>query len=201
MNQHTTPKAPLRVAIYARYSTDMQRGESIADQIRQAERYAGQRGWVVVAHYSDEAISGALSKRRPGYTDLYNALGSGTFDIVLAESTDRIARDQEYMARFYKTATFNRVDIYTTGRGKVDILSLGLSSTMAAMYLEDVALKTRRGLEGRVRKGRSGGGRSYGYRQGTNADGLPETGLLQIDEIQAGIIRRIFRDYAAGTSP
>lgn len=201
MNQHSTPKAPPRVALYARYSIDKQRDESIEDQFRQAERYARQRGWSVVARYSDEAISGSVSERRPGYIDLRNALGSGAFDIVLAESTDRISRDPEHMAHFYKMATFNRVDIYTTGRGKVDVLSLGLSSTIAAIYLEDVAVRTRRGLEGRVEKGRSGGGRSYGYRQGKDALGLPETGLLEIDEIQAGIIRRIFRDYAGGDSP
>ncbi|MFC0200746.1 recombinase family protein, partial [Paracoccus rhizosphaerae] len=201
MNQHTFPAAPRRVALYARYSTDMQRGESIEDQFRQAERHARQRGWTVVARYSDGAVSGSLSRAREGFVDLSHALASGTFDIVLAESTDRISRDPEHMVRFYKTASFNGVEIHTTGRGKVDVLTLGLSSTMAAIYLEDLAFKTRRGLEGRIEKGMSGGGRSYGYRQGMDARGVPVTGLLEIDQVQAGIIRRIFRDNATGASP
>lgn len=76
-----------------------------------------------------------------------------------------------------------------------------MSSTMSVIYLEDLAFKTRRGLEGRCGSGMSGGGRSYGYRQVTDARGVPVTGLLEGDEVQAGVIRRIFRDYAAGPSP
>ena len=34
---------------------------------------------------------------------------------------------------------------------------------MSALFLRDLADKTRRGLRGRVEAGRSGGGDSYGY--------------------------------------
>jgi hypothetical protein len=68
---------------------------------------------------------------------------------------------------------------------------------MNALYLKDLADKTRRGLEGRVRAGRSGGGRCYGY------DVVPgeERGGRTINEDVAAIVRRIFTEFAAGRSP
>jgi site-specific DNA recombinase len=65
-----------------------------------------------------------------------------------------------------------------------------------ALFLKDLAEKTRRGLRGRVEAGRSGGGLCYGY------DVLPgETGVRGINESEAKVVWGIFRDYAAGLSP
>jgi DNA invertase Pin-like site-specific DNA recombinase len=47
-----------RVAIYARYSTDLQSPASIDDQIQLCRAYADRHGWVVVATYQDAALSG-----------------------------------------------------------------------------------------------------------------------------------------------
>ena len=46
-------------AIYARYSSDLQRDASIEDQIRLCKERAKREGWRVVNCYSDHAISGA----------------------------------------------------------------------------------------------------------------------------------------------
>ncbi|OWY04615.1 resolvase [Thioclava sp. F1Mire-8] len=197
----TQPTQPCRVALYARYSTDMQNPMSVEDQFRQAERYAKQQGWTVVERFSDSAISGTAGRTRPDFVRLSEALHSKAFDIVLAESLDRISRDQEHLAGFYKAARFAKVEIHTIGRGKVDALTLGLSSMMSAMFLEELSDKVRRGIEGKVLSGLSGGGRIYGYRPGTDARGAPVKGALAIDEIEAAVVRSIFRDYAAGLSP
>jgi hypothetical protein len=68
---------------------------------------------------------------------------------------------------------------------------------MNALYLKDLADKTRRGLEGRVRAGRSGGGLCYGY------DVVPdeERGGRTIIEDEAAVVRRIFTEFAGGRSP
>ncbi len=67
--QRTIASAVLRAAIYARYSSDLQRPASIEDQVRRCREYAEARGWQVAAEhiYTDEAISGAIAKARPGY--------------------------------------------------------------------------------------------------------------------------------------
>lgn len=49
----------MKVALYARYSTDNQRDASIADQFRVCRAFADKQGWHVVQEYSDHAISGA----------------------------------------------------------------------------------------------------------------------------------------------
>ena len=69
------------------------------------------------------------------------------------------------------------------------------------MFLKDLVNKTRRGLRGRVEKGKSGGGSAYGYDAIKRLDGCGETidGERNINESQATIIRRLFRGYAKKT--
>lgn len=92
-----------RAAIYARYSTDLQNEHSIRDQIAKCAEKAAREGWEIVDEFSDAAMSGS-SNHRPGYQTLYSLLRSRRFDIVLTESLDRLSRDQEDVARFYKEA-------------------------------------------------------------------------------------------------
>src|ERR1700744_4736484 len=49
----------MRVALYARYSTDLQREASIDDQLRLCQAHAERQGWIVAGSYFDRAISGA----------------------------------------------------------------------------------------------------------------------------------------------
>ena len=202
MTQHTRP-APRRVAIYARYSTDMQNPMSVEDQFRLAERYAAREDWVVVERFSDRAISGTASHTRADFLRLMDALiaTDRTFDIVLAESLDRISRDPEHLARFNKLANHARVEIHTVDRGKADALAVSLSSLLSGMFLERLSANVHRGIEGNVSRGLSGGGRIYGYKPGIDQRGYPAKGELAIDEIEASVVRGIFRDYAAGISP
>ncbi|AWJ86796.1 hypothetical protein TSH58p_25460 (plasmid) [Azospirillum sp. TSH58] len=74
-----------RAVIYARYSTDKQRQESIADQIELCRRYTVQQGWEVVDTYTDAAISGA-SRHRPGFLKLVDDAGRRRFDVVVSPS-------------------------------------------------------------------------------------------------------------------
>jgi hypothetical protein len=53
----------LKVAIYARYSSDNQRDASIADQLRVCREFARGQGWTVVEEFTDHTISGATLLR------------------------------------------------------------------------------------------------------------------------------------------
>ena len=74
---------------------------------------------------------------------------------------------------------------------------------MSAMFLKDLALKTHRGIEGRVRAGQSGGGLSFGYRvsRRLRSDGTLIAGEMEVVLEEAAIIRRLFGNYAGGLSP
>ena len=128
---------------------------------------------------------------------------AGRFDVVHSESIDRISRDQEDIAGVYKRLSFAGIRMVTLSEGDVSELHIGLKGTMGALYLKDLADKTRRGLRGRVEEGRSGGGNSYGYSvvRSTGPDGLPVTGARRIEPAEAEVIRRIFSEYAQGASP
>ena len=74
---------------------------------------------------------------------------------------------------------------------------------MNALFLKDLADKTRRGLRGRVEAGKSGGGKAYGYDvvKKFDASGDPIRGERHINREQARIITEIFNLYATGVSP
>src|SRR6266478_6151584 len=192
----------MRAAIYARYSTDLQREASIEDQVRVCRQRIKREGWKLGATYSDAASSGA-SRLRPGYQKLLEDARAGAFNIVVAEALDRLSRDQEDVAALYKHLTFAGVKLITMSEGMINELHVGLKGTMNALFIKDLALKTRRGLEGRVRQGRSGGGLCFGYDvvREVDARGDAVAGGRTVNEAEAAVVRRIFQEYAQGRPP
>lgn len=193
----------MRVALYARYSSDNQRDASIEDQFRICKERAARENWTIVASYKDAGISGASMILRPGIQALLEDAQSRAFDMVLAEALDRISRDQADVATLFKQLRFAGVPIVTLAEGEITELHVGLKGTMNALFLKDLAAKTHRGLRGRVEGGKSGGGLCYGYRVIKKLDerGDRIRGDREIDPAQADVIRRIFRDFASGISP
>jgi DNA invertase Pin-like site-specific DNA recombinase len=194
--------AKVRVALYARYSSDLQRDASIEDQLRVCRARVEREGWQVRETFTDSATSGATTLRS-GYQALLTALRSGGVDIVVAESLDRVSRDLEHIASFHKQCVFHQVRIYTPAEGDISELHIGLKGTMGALYLKDLAEKTKRGLEGRINAGRCTGSPPYGYTvvRKLADDGELDRGLRAIDPDRAAVVRRIFESYAAGSSP
>ncbi|NKE48646.1 recombinase family protein [Roseomonas frigidaquae] len=192
-----------RVAIYARYSSDNQSEASIEDQVRICRQRAEKEGWAVVGIHTDYAISGSSLILRPGVQTLIQEALAGRVDIVLAESLDRLSRDQEDIAGVYKRMCFAGVTMFTLSEGQISELHIGLKGTMSALFLKDLADKTRRGLRGRVEKGMSGGGRCFGYDvvKRIGEDGDYARGERAINEAEAEIVRGIFADYVRGISP
>lgn len=191
-----------RAAIYARYSSDLQSAASIEDQVRDCTARIEAEGWQFANVYTDHGISGA-STLRPGYQKLLQDGRNSAFNIIVAEGLDRLSRDQEDVAALYKHLSFAGVRLITLAEGEISELHVGLKGTMNALYLKDLAQKTRRGLEGRVRQGRSGGGLCYGYDvvKETDGNGAPVAGGRNINCAEADVVRRIFTMFAGGQSP
>tara|TARA_R100000935_G_scaffold30156_1_gene50475 strand:+ start:19672 stop:21357 length:1686 start_codon:yes stop_codon:yes gene_type:complete len=192
----------LTAAIYARFSTDMQRDASIDDQVRACREYAARQGIDIVATYSDRAISGA-SLIRSGVQNLLRDAATKSFDLVLTESLDRLSRNQAEIAWLYQRLKFQGSPIETIADGRVSEIHIGLKGTMNALQLTDIAAKTHRGLKGRALAGKNAGGKAYGYKpvRKFDAEGEPIRGDRIIDTAEAAVVRRIFKDYANGISP
>ena len=191
----------MKVAIYARYSSDNQRDASIADQLRICREFAARQGWTVVQEFTDHAISGA-TLLRSGFQALMRDALNRRFDVVLAESLDRFSRDQEDTAGLFKRLTFAGVNIVTLAEGDITHLHIGFKGTMNALFLKDLAEKTHRGLRGRIEDGKSAGGLCYGYRVvKTLNGGTVTTGEREIEPAEAAIVERIFREFIADVSP
>ena len=98
---------------------------------------------------------------------------------------------------------FANVPIVTLAEGEISELHVGLKGTMNALFLKDLAQKTRRGLQGRIRQGKSGGGLCFGYAvvRRLDAAGGVIRGERGIKNAEAAIVRRIFTEFASGRSP
>ncbi|WP_444452245.1 recombinase family protein [Rhodobacter capsulatus] len=194
---------PQRVALYARFSTDKQRDASIEDQLDSCREHALRMGWQIAGEYSDKAVSGA-SMFRTGIKALLRDAKARKFDIVLSEALDRLSRKLADIAGFHDDLEFGKVELHTLTEGKIDKMLIGMKGTMNEIQLRDIALKTRRGQKGRIKAGKNAGGKSYGYKVLPPAEvlGKEERGDLEIDPMEAVVVRRIFEDYAIkGLSP
>ena len=123
----------MRAVIYARYSTDLQSASSIEDQVRLCRERFTRDGHELIKVYSDRAVSGA-TLIRPGIQLLLEEASHGSFDLVYAEALDRISRDQEDAAAFFKRMTFAAVRIVTVAEGEISELHVGLKGTMNASF-------------------------------------------------------------------
>jgi site-specific DNA recombinase len=193
----------MRAALYARYSTDLQRQESIADQLTACRAFCERNGLTVVSEYEDAAISGSSIANRHGLNALMGDARAGSFDVVVAEALDRLSRSQGDTATLYEDLRFLGISIRTISEGDVEEMAIGLKGTMNALFLRETGRKTRRGLAGVAKEGRHAGGRVYGYqiKRELNAKGELVAGLREIDDVEAEVVREVFSDYVAGLSP
>jgi len=189
----------MKAAVYARYSTTLQRRESITDQFRVCERLAERHGFSIVAQYSDEAISGGTASKRPAYQQMLADARTGKFDVILAEDVSRLWRSLAEQSP--RLAELNDLGIAVvthdldTREETAGILG-AVTGAMSEGYRREIARRTRRGLEGLARAQRPTGGRAYGYISAADSDSKER----EINADEADVVRRIFEDYASGLS-
>jgi DNA invertase Pin-like site-specific DNA recombinase len=208
------PKSPapewvmqtIRVLLYGRHSSDLQNPTSSGDQLALGrQRCAQEPDWKIVGEYRDEAISGASLIQRPGIQAVIEAALNGEFDVLLVEALDRLSRDQADIAYLYKQFQFAGIKIISLTEGEITELHIGLKGTMNALFLKDLAIKVRRGVQRKIEEhgNKSGGGLSYGYDVVPHYDEKGELirGDRKKNTVQAEIVNRVLREYADGISP
>jgi site-specific DNA recombinase len=186
-------KQKLAVA-YARFSSDLQRDISIDDQTALCEQIARREGYKIIKVFVDRAKSGASMFERDGLLALMQAAKKRSFDAVIAESLDRLSRDQEDLAGIFKRLQFGEVKLITNEGVATDI-HVGIRGIVGSLFLKDLGDKVRRHHSGRAREGKFAGALTYGYRLIRGAPGERE-----IDPEQAKIVLRVFTEYASGRS-
>ena len=194
-----------RCAIYARFSTEMQRATSLDDQIRNCRRFAAQMGWQILEEhvYQDTALSGFGVEQRPAYQRLVaTALAAAPpFTTILVDDLSRLSRDLVETLSLFRRLKRHGVELVAVADGiqtshQMAKLQITIKGLMNELYLDDLREKTHRGLTGRALAGRSTGGRLFGYRTAHGPDGA----AWVVYQPEAEIVRRIFRLYADSLS-
>ena len=102
----------MRVAIYARVSTDEQTTEN---QVFELEKVAKRMGWTITEVYAD-TISGAKAKR-PELDKLLKSAMRKEIDVVMAWSVDRLGRSLQHLITLLSDIQSKNVDLYLHQQG------------------------------------------------------------------------------------
>ncbi len=100
----------LRAAMYLRVSTGEQ---TVENQIRDLDAAATQRGWVILASYTDQGISGAKGRdQRPALDGMLKDATRGKFDVVMCWAVDRMGRSLGDLVSTLQELHAAKVDLF-----------------------------------------------------------------------------------------
>ena len=201
-----------RAAIYARFSSESQRPESIEDQLLTCRRMAEVRGFAVLEPhiYADRAQSGAR-RNRIGLTTLLESARTGQFDVVLVDDLSRLARDNQLMQTLMAELGFHGVRVVSVADGldsgdEDAMLVIQMRGVFNELLLTDLRQKTLRGQRGQKDRGFFVSEVIFGYRSRPVGEVRldrrgryrPEGYKMEVEPGEARVVVRIFGDYAEG---
>ena len=139
----------MTAVIYARYSSDNQKEESIDGQLRECKSYAERNGIKIINSYIDRALS-AKTDNRPQFQKMIHDSSRKLFDIILVWKLDRFARNRYDSAHYKNVLNKNSVKVVsvteTISRGAEGILLESMLEGMAEYYSAELSEKITRGL-------------------------------------------------------
>ncbi|MGY6763632.1 recombinase family protein [Faecalibacterium prausnitzii] len=187
----------MTAVIYARYSSDNQREESIEGQIRECTAYAEKNGITVIKHYIDRAFS-AKTDNRPEFQQMIKDSEKRLFDIVLVWKLDRFARNRYDSAHYEYQLERNHVKLVSATEpisdGPAGIMVKSMLTGMAEYYSAELSEKVVRGMTENVLKGKYNGGTiPIGYT-------VDEEKFFQIDPLKAPFVVEAFQRYNDGAT-
>jgi site-specific DNA recombinase len=187
----------MTAVIYARYSSDNQREESIEGQIRECTAYAEKNGITVIKHYIDRALS-AKTDNRPDFQQMIKDSEKRLFDIVLVWKLDRFARNRYDSAHYEYLLERNHVKLVSATEPISDspagIMVKSMLTGMAEYYSAELSEKVVRGMTENVLKGKYNGGTiPIGFK-------VDEEKFFQIDPLKAPFVVEAFQRYNDGAT-
>lgn len=185
----------MNAVIYARYSSDNQREESIDGQLRECKEYADKNGLTIINTYIDRALS-AKTANRPEFQKMIKDSNKKLFEVVLVWKLDRFARNRYDSAHYKTMLRKNGVKVVSAKETIADdstgILLESLLEGYAEFYSVELSEKVRRGRTENALKGKHNGGYfPMGYKGDENQH-------FAIDPQYAPIVQEIFQRYANG---
>lgn len=159
-----------RAASYARYSSDLQREESIADQRRKCHECAARNGHQIAPEleFADEAVSGT-KRNREGLRALMKAAAEGQFDVLYLHNLSRLARESvltmpmlKELVHVHRIRVISVTEGIDSNRADWDVIATVLAM-LHERYIKDLAENVFRGQEGNVLAGLSVGDYCFGY--------------------------------------
>jgi len=184
----------MRAVIYARYSSSMQREESIEAQTRACAEYIKQKGWVLTGEYIDRAFS-ARSDQRPEFQRMMEDARQKRFDVIVIHKLDRFSRDR-YDHAFYKRELRQAGILLCSVSENLDdspesVILEGILEAMSEYYSKNLGREVMKGLRETARACKhTGGVPPLGYDV--------QDGKYIINETEAAAVRYIFEAYADG---
>lgn len=185
----------MNAVIYARYSSDNQREESIDAQVRAIKDFAAREGINIIRIYADEAKS-ATTDQRPQFLDMMKDAETGMFQAVIVHKLDRFSRDRfdsAYYKRHLKKCGVRLISV-------LENLDDSPESIILESVLEGMAEYYSKNLSREVMKGM----KETAY-QCKHTGGIPPLGFdvgpdksYVINEWEAEAVRMIFEMFADG---
>ena len=187
-----------KAAVYARFSSDNQRDESIDAQLRAIQKYCEQNEIVVVGEYIDRARS-ATTDDRPEFLRMIEDSGEGKFNLVIVHKLDRFARNRFDSSHYRRKLEKNGVVLVSVLENLDDspesIMMESVLEGMAEYYSRNLAREVRKGMNENALKCQTNGGIApFGFKINK------ETKKYEINEDEAPAVRFIFESIAEGMS-
>jgi site-specific DNA recombinase len=182
-------------ALYARFSSDNQREESITAQIRRGRDYCEKHGHTIIKEYADEAMTGT-NDNRPGFQRMMKDAATGLFETVVVYKVNRVGRNE---FEYYKNKTklseygvrieYSAQNLDDSSEGKLMENQL---VGMAAYFSRNLSKEVKKGQRENAYAGKISGGKPlFGYSTDSEKHYI-------INEYEAKAIRYIFESYASG---
>ena len=187
----------MKAVIYARYSSDNQREESIEGQLRECKAFAEKNGITILREYIDRAFS-AKSDNRPAFQEMIKDSSKKLFDMIIVWKLDRFARNRYDSARYKAALKKNGVKVVSAteviSEGAEGIILESVLEGYAEYYSADLAEKVVRGMTENALKCKFNGGNvPLGYY-------VDDEQHLQLDPLTAPFVREAFERYANGAT-
>ena len=155
-----------RAAIYARFSSHNQRGESIEIQVEKSRAYCAENDLRVVATYCDFAQTGTNTDRAEFQRMMADAK-RGLFDSVVIYKVTRIMRNRDEMAMARIMLRRCRVEMLYAGEdisdGSAGVLQLGMLEVLAEYVSALDGERIRDGIQKNAERCMANGCVRYGW--------------------------------------